>query len=254
MKQQKILHAAICVLLTLTLLLSLPIASHAADETEALLRYGATTLSGNAKYVYERLEAEVLLGTPAEEIALDQERGVTVEELRHGASIFLSDYPECFWMANNYGYSHINGTVTAITPVYTFSGDALIEAKRALQGAADAILSQLPEGGVTEQALYLHDALAQRVSYEQVGEHQTAYGALVAGKAVCAGYAAAYQLLLQQAGINAWTVTGDSVDTSTGVPIPHAWNLVWLDANTCVYTDVTWDDQGDELYHCYFQI
>jgi hypothetical protein len=29
---------------------------------------------------------------------------------------------------------------------------------------------------------------------------------------------------------------------------------VWLDADTCVYTDVTWDDQTDEIFHYYFNL
>jgi hypothetical protein len=48
-------------------------------------------------------------------------------------------------------------------------------------------------------------------------------------------------------------VSGSSVDPASGLAIPHAWNLVWLDADTCVWTDVTWDDQGDVIYHAYFQ-
>ena len=36
--------------------------------------------------------------------------------------------------------------------------------------------------------------------------------------------------------------------------IAHAWNVVWLDEDTCVYVDVTWDDQGDSIYHYYFGI
>ena len=40
----------------------------------------------------------------------------------------------------------------------------------------------------------------------------------------------------------------------TGQSERHAWNAVWLDDQTCVYTDVTWDDQGDHLFHYYFNL
>ena len=54
-----------------------------------------------------------------------------------------------------------------------------------------------------------------------------------------------------EAGITAWTVTGVSQKPGSSEQIPHAWNVVWLDADTCVYTDVTWDDQNP-VSHLYF--
>lgn len=87
--------------------------------------------------------------------------------------------------------------------------------------------------------------------YKIADNDQTAYGALVEGEAVCAGYARAYQLLLEAAGVKAWTVVGDSIDPSSGYAVPHAWSLMWLD-DDCYYTDVTWDDQGDTPFHEFF--
>ncbi|MBO5670640.1 MAG: hypothetical protein J6S41_03745, partial [Clostridia bacterium] len=100
------------------------------------------------------------------------------------------------------------------------------------------IMKDLPDGNDYDKALYLHDALAAHVSYVKTGDHQTAYGALVGKKAVCAGYAAAYQLLMKRAGIRNWTVEGSSIDSRTGQTVPHAWNLVWISNDVCVYTDV----------------
>ena len=242
-------------LLICMLLLTGALPASATDQrtqTETL-RYGYTTTSGNVRYVYEQLVAGVHCETPAESIDLDASRGATVEDVSVAVALFLSDYPECFWMKNSYRYSYTGNTVVRILPNYSFTGEALTEAREALDAELDKILADLPTGESWEKALYLHDALAARVEYLQVGEHQTAYGALVSGKAVCAGYASAYQLLLHRAGIASWRVSGSSVDPSSGESIPHAWNLLWLDGDTCVWTDVTWDDQGEHLYHAYFQ-
>lgn len=52
----------------------------------------------------------------------------------------------------------------------------------------------------------------------------TAYGALINGKCVCAGYAAAFKLLADEAGLESIVVTG-KLDGSLG----HAWNKVKID-------------------------
>ena len=247
----------LCILLCFCILTAIfPHSSFASEEPE---RHGATTISGNEKYVYDKLAEGITKDEPAECIEFDETKNITEEELNRAYTMFVSDYPECFWVskASGYSYSYFSNGATkrivAVSPSYSFKGEALKTAKKALNDAVSAILSGMPKGDTYIKALYLHDALAKKVTYKSAGEHQTAYGALVAGEAVCAGYAAAYQLLLQKAGIKAWTVTGWSLDPS-GVQVAHAWNVVWMDASTCVYTDVTWDDQGDTLYHYYFNI
>ncbi len=241
-------------LCALLLTAAIPALAVEPEETAEPMRYGYTTATGNIRYVYEQLEAGVNCKTPAESIDLDPARGATLEEVSAAVALFLSDYPECFWMKNSYRYSYTGSTVVRILPNYSFTGAALTEAREAMDAALETILSAMPSGNNWDKALYLHDALAARVEYLQVGEHQTAYGALVSGKAVCAGYASAYQLLLHEAGIASWRVSGSSIDPTSGESIPHAWNLVWLDGETCVWTDVTWDDQGAHLYHAYFQV
>lgn len=70
--------------------------------------------------------------------------------------------------------------------------------------------------------------------------NQSAYSALVQGRSVCAGYARAYQYLMQQLGIPCYYCTGYAGEN-------HAWNIVRLDG---VYynVDVTWDDTEPATY------
>lgn len=78
----------------------------------------------------------------------------------------------------------------------------------------------------------LQDALAEtdRRSYGP-------YGGLVNRAAVCLGYAASFQLLMDMSGVECITVVGACFN-STG---DHAWNMVKLNGEWyCV--DVTWDD------------
>lgn len=77
----------------------------------------------------------------------------------------------------------------------------------------------------------------------------TLYGALVNGRAVCDGYASAFQLLCCYAGIPAATIVGQAFDFmaangtafANGQDRNHAWNLVQLESGS-YYCDPTWDD------------
>ncbi len=225
-----------------------------AEEPTEIVRYGYSTITEpNVKYVYDAIREAMLESTPPESIPLDQSKKVNVDELKKAYMLFVSDYPECFWLYNSYTYSHIENDIVYIYPTYSFEGAELARAKMALEAAVTDIMRGLPSTNNHDKALYLHDALAKRVTYEFVGEHQTAYGALVAERAVCAGYTSAYQLLLNRAGIQAWSVSGDARQNGEE-PIAHAWNVVWIEKDICVYTDVTWDDGDSNLFHYYFNI
>ena len=180
------------------------------------------------------------------------------------------DYPEYFWTVTGNLKISSDPTTKQIEIYdfqYYFNGIAVTAnssnlnlARAQVEQAVKDALKTLPQNPSDyEIALTLHDYLVNNVQYLSVGDHQTAYGALVGGKAVCAGYARSYQLLMNSAGIPCTYITGKSVDPqmlAAGVEDlqPHAWNLVWLDGK-CYYTDVTWDDQGvSGLFHEYLNL
>ncbi len=217
-------------------------------------RYGGSTITEqNVLYVYDLLCAELTKDVPTEKVELSPDNHVSMAEVKKAFSLFVSDYPECFWTKTSYNCSLLGDDVVYIIPDYSFMGDALVEAKEALEASVAEIMSGMPSTNNYDKALYLHDELVKKVTYKEIGEHQTAYGALVAGEAVCAGYAAAYQLLLNRAGIMAWTIGGVS-NVSGEAQIPHAWNVVWIEDDVCVYTDPTWADQDSGIFHYYFNL
>lgn len=180
------------------------------------------------------------------------------DDLSLASEMVVADHPEYFWYEGGWGGSLSADGCLTVTTAYWVDGQIVSkaqgeEAEALLKEEVAAILQSMPKTADTdyEKALFLHDALAKRVTYRRTVNDQTAYGALVDGEAVCAGYATAYQLLLHQAGIEAFTVCGFGIDTDTGTGERHAWNLVWIEEDCC-YTDVTWDDQGDALFHAYF--
>ena len=150
-------------------------------------------------------------------------------------------------------------TVTGIVirPDYVYD-DAEAEQRRA--ATATAVAVGLKEAGVTadlsvkQKTRAIHDYIANVAVYDsaaaeaitngvsdtaQVEQSQEAYGILVAGTAVCNGYAQAFQLMAHAAGVPSVIVTGQATaGVTTGA---HAWNQVLVDGQWRV-VDVTWDD------------
>ena len=246
MKRVKVLFLVLTVVFMMT-------AFTVATSAQQDVYYARDIIDGNVAYVYDRLCDDLLCASPKTEILLDADKKITADELSLAMELFLSDHPECFWVNGGYGYSsYSDGTVISLTPEYNVELSDIPRMRAQLESVVSSIIETVPNGDNYEKALYLHDVVAKHTEYVHEGLHQTAYGALVSGKAVCAGYASAYQLLLQRVGICSWKISGQSYEPNTGIPEAHAWNMVMIEEGVCVYTDVTWDDQGEQLYRMYF--
>ena len=181
---------------------------------------------------------------------------ISAEELKKVYDIVLNDHPEFFYLSGAYGYSYMSNNsqvITAVKPAYTFSDSAISTAKNQLNQKVSELTRGLSGKSEYEISLILHDRVAERVQYVFDDNDQNAYGALVEGKAVCAGYARAYQLLMQKMGIPCWAVEGVSDNPTTGKAKAHQWNLSKIDGKW-YYTDVTWDDQDENLFYGYFNV
>ncbi len=180
---------------------------------------------------------------------------VTRAELTVVYNIVMCDYPEYFWLGSSCSIAS-STYVIYIVPQYVLSGSALAAAKTKLEAEIDQMTAGLEGKSDYKISKVLHDRICLSTDYVETDNDQSAYGALVENKAVCAGYARAYQLLLSQLGIEAWTVTGQSDIPGQNTTVPHAWNIVKLDGDW-YYTDITWDDQGNStefIFYTYFNI
>ena len=175
---------------------------------------------------------------------------------------FLYDHPVYFWSK---GYSYFvdedtNEIVKVCLQCQEDFADGKVRAglreeiEQEIQGYMDKI------SGVTddyEKELILHDALNQSVTYarnEQGQAEDTRWAHTIEGvfsstykKAVCEGYAKAFQLLMQAAGIPCVYVVGKTAQEG------HAWNQVCIDKKW-YNVDATWDDTGDQGVHKYFNL
>lgn len=176
----------------------------------------------------------------------------SAEQINHIYDKIIREHPEFFW---------INGTAYTMYPDKTeFHFNMHPETAAEIQTictqveeAAERFLADIPaDWSDYEKALYVHDRLAESIVYDEAGEqinqqmneeqrsnatasYNTVYGGLVEHSAVCTGYAASYQYLLQRLGIECGRTNGTAGDSL------HAWNYVLLDGDW-YWVDVTWDD------------
>ena len=171
---------------------------------------------------------------------------------------FLNDYiaatPELYYVdIRNTAFLRESARNNAYTIKLAYFDELTTDsAAQRMEAAADTLLQGIPAGSSDwETALYLHDALIRHVTYEEGDLDQTAYGALVNGKAVCMGYAMAYEYLLTRAGIDCDTVIGYTDEFSAAMDGTlfqmdrHAWTIVTFRENGVArsyYVDTTWDD------------
>ena len=196
-------------------------------------------LSENQQSVYRQIYANAQNLT--EKFA--PEKTVSASDVKIAFEAVIGDHPEMFWLETGYSSKYlVNGQCVEIDLKYNSTADDLESAKQRFDAAAQNLITGAASlDSNYEKEKYVHDALASAVTYDLTADmNQSAYSALVNGKSVCAGYARAYQYLLQQLGIPCYYCTGYSGGD-------HAWNIVKLE-DGYYNVDVTWDDAAAIRY------
>lgn len=93
-----------------------------------------------------------------------------------------------------------------------------------------------------EKIKMAHDYLVKNIEYK-IG-YDGAYNALCLGRAVCNGYAAAFQLIMEELGIPCMMICSHEIN--------HVWNCVYLEGDW-YNIDVTWDDSTEKTGTIYYQ-
>ena len=196
-------------------------------------------LDDRGKHIYRQIYAnaneQYAVFMPAEPITSDQLKNVFLA--------VYNDHPELFWLETAYSCKYLrDGRCVEIHLEFNRTAQNMDEARAVFQENASQIISEARNlSGDYEKEKFVHDKLTERVSYDSGAEmNQSAYSALVNGRTVCAGYARAFQYLLQQLGIPCYYCTGYAGEA-------HAWNIVALD-DGYYNVDVTWDDSDGGRY------
>ncbi|MDE7287195.1 MAG: hypothetical protein K2N55_10200 [Lachnospiraceae bacterium] len=168
---------------------------------------------------------------------------IQASQLRNIFAAVYNDHPELFWMETVYNCKYRrDGQCVEIDLKFNRTAQNLDQAKEIFNEKVNAILNQAYNlENDYEKEKFVHDALLDQMSYNLRAEmNQSAYGALVNGQTVCAGYARAFQYLLQQLGIPCYYCTGYAGEN-------HAWNIVELE-DGYYNVDLTWDDTEGGRY------
>ena len=205
-------------------------------------------------YAYDKISAGVE-DMEAEISVYDGEHPLTKENFNVVLDAYRRDRADHFWLSNSSSISYTAETVTKFKPTYLIEKSELESKKAELDSAVNSIIAGIPSVmGELEREIMIHDALADRVTYEVGAPNaHNAYGALVEGRAVCEGYAEALQVLLFRAGIQSFLAIGSSYNPSTEASEGHEWNYVRIDGKY-YHVDLTWDDQNEKVYHAYLNV
>lgn len=198
-------------------------------------------------------------------ISLDKQM-IKIENIGDTVVCFLYDHPEYFWsLGYSYYYTQDAETgdkwgtkITLACEENYVDGKLRATVREELQKEIESYLDLI--AGVStdyEKELILHDAIAERITYAYTSSgapESERWAHSIVGvfskehySAVCEGYAKAFQLLLNAAGIENIYIVG------MGNGQGHAWNQVKI-AGEWYYVDLTWNDTGDRKNYRYFNV
>lgn len=135
-----------------------------------------------------------------------------------------------------------NDYVEKVILKYINAADEAAAKYRSVYEAAQGIADEAEAlGSDYEKVKFFHDCLVSGCEYSsETPDAYRAYGALCGGRAVCEGYAKAFELICQYAEIPCLPVGGSATDTDGNSQL-HMWNKVLLDGEW-YNVDCTWDD------------
>ena len=237
-------------LLMLLMLLMLPCAARA----EAEAAYDWTLIPG---YMMMNAAQRTLFGT-AYTAALRGEsqvpvpEGLAYDDAVAAMNLLIAECPELCALDDHCQISYARNQPEVATGVELNYARPL-ETQNRLLDVAGAMAARA-EGSAWERELTLHDMLCSAAVYDlDAPNQQTAYGALVDGRAGCGGYARALTLLCRLAGIPCQTVSGTT--KVGGVDERHTWCVLYI-GGAFTLTDPTWNDQDKAgvITHWYFNL
>ncbi len=205
-------------------------------------------LSLNDRQLYDDLLS--LLENFCAEIIIKDNTYEHIDEIYRAV---LADNPQLFWLSGGSSASIMTSaleTVVTFRPKWNEKTISSVLRKKALcleRLVSDIVKSAKRYNSAWEQALYVHDYIIDESDYSLgSSDVYSAYGCLINHKAVCAGYAAAFQLIMNRLSIPCGRISGTKNDNCKNES-DHEWNYVFLNGDY-YYIDVTWDDPVAEEF------
>lgn len=231
--------------------------------------YWHSCLDGRAREMYDEIYPQLVRRETDIHVSSVDSFQDDQSSMDLGMAIYAitKDHPELFWIDLNglvgaqYQYWNELGRGIELQGVtYRYGEDEIADLQAKLDASVAEALATVPEGATDyEQALALYKWVGDNVAYDEgvsaalhagneegadalTAKLQTADTALVGRNSVCAGYSAAYKLLLSRLGIPCAIIDGDIEMGNRSED--HSWNLVCL-GGRMGYVDVTWSDMTE---------
>lgn len=187
------------------------------------------------KQIYTNAMSRIISFVPVADVGLD--------ELSIAFEAVFNDHPELTYVETEYSCLCLDdGTIVEVSLVYNeIVDDFEVAGPTIVQWENELIQAGSTFGTDYEKEKFIHDYLAATVEYDMNAPmNQSAYSVMGYGRSVCAGYARAFQLMMQNLGIPCYYCTGFAGED-------HAWNIILLDGKY-YNVDVTWDDTNPLTY------
>ncbi len=205
------------------------------------LEYYFNILQEDEKRLYRQLQAGI--ETRKEEFYLTSSDS---DEISHVYEALLNDHPELFWVKNRETKttSYREGdNYCQFSPGYSYTEEEIQEAHEAIEKSFREVMDLIPANATDYQkAETVYTYIIDSTEYQESDHDQNIAGVFWKKEAVCAGYAAAAQFLLERLRIPCIYVSGDARGSDLG----HAWNVIMLDGEY-YYMDTTNGDQPEFL-------
>lgn len=181
------------------------------------------------------------------------------QEVSVSIAAFINDHPEVFYIESQYStytLSGFDGDIGYIKLNYTEPTLEDVNLKiEAIKQKTQEYTEGIQNLSDYEKELYIHDKLAQNVTYSNLEDlpraYHTAEGPFLENIGVCDGFTKTLQILYDQVGIDSIIVLGVLDDN------PHAWNLVNIEDNW-YHVDLTSSrsivEETGIITHAYFNL
>lgn len=203
-------------------------------------RYGYFKLSADEKQVYDQL-CDAAANWEEKEIYL--ERPLNDQQVERVFQILLVEEKDLYYLDKKY-FTYTSGDMVEYVKLcYIWDPWKVAEMNDAAEKRAAAILALITDDmPVVDKLLTFHNQIIRNCSYDTESEYAaTPYGALVEGKALCEGYARAFAMLCNKAGIENCFALGKIYSSASKQMEHHMWNMVKVKGDW-YHMDLTNDD------------
>lgn len=186
-------------------------------------------LNAAERAVYDTIAAaNVSLSSPDVDVS---GCGASSSEVYRAGGAYLLDHPEQMaWLnQSTFGYNRY------YIEFYEFDDPDLETKVSVMKQKVDEIIAEMPLTSQYDQIVYFNDWLVDNSEYIYSASwiHHTALGAFTVGRSVCEGYAKAFQILCDRAGITCVFVVSNN----------HAFNYVLMEDGQWYLVDCTHNDR-----------